>query len=107
VNTKAKQRAWSRGPEPDKAKLQDIPVDATPLAPLTAPEGRQVFDVGVENAGERLDRFLGQGAAARRIARQSTKTLRAILRRACPRARASSSRRRRPRNRPLPAKTSS
>jgi 23S rRNA pseudouridine1911/1915/1917 synthase len=78
VNTKAKQRAWSRGPEPDKAELQDIPVDATPLAPLTAPEGQQVFDVGVENAGERLDRFLGQGAAARRIALSRTR-LKALI----------------------------
>jgi 23S rRNA pseudouridine1911/1915/1917 synthase len=73
VNAKAKQRAWSRVPEGDQVELQDIPVDATPLAPLTAPEGLQVFDVDAENAGERLDRFLGQAAAARRIALSRTR----------------------------------
>jgi 23S rRNA pseudouridine1911/1915/1917 synthase len=78
VNAKAKQRAWSRVPEGDQVELQDIPVDATPLAPLTAPEGLQVFDVGAENAGERLDRFLGQAAAARRIALSRTR-LKALI----------------------------
>ena len=78
MNTKAKQRAWSRVPERDQVEPEDIRVDATPLAPLTAPEGQQVFDVGVENAGERLDRFLGQGAAARRIALSRTR-LKALI----------------------------
>ena len=48
------------------------------LAPLVAPEGLQVFDVGAENAGERLDRFLGQAAAARRIALSRTR-LKALI----------------------------
>jgi 23S rRNA pseudouridine1911/1915/1917 synthase len=78
VNAKAKQRAWSHAAEDDQVELQDIPVDATPLSPLTAPEGLQVFDVGAEGAGERLDRFLGQAAAARRIALSRTR-LKALI----------------------------
>jgi 23S rRNA pseudouridine1911/1915/1917 synthase len=78
VNSKAKQRAQSGQTDPDEVELQDVPVDAEPLAPLTAPEGQQVFDVGEENAGERLDRFLGQGAAARRIALSRTR-LKALI----------------------------
>ena len=58
--------------------MQDISIDAKPLVPLVAPEGPQVFDVGVENAGERLDRFLGQAAAARRIALSRTR-LKALI----------------------------
>ena len=46
--------------------------------PLVAPEGPQVFDVGAESAGERLDRFLGQAAAARRIALSRTR-LKALI----------------------------
>jgi 23S rRNA pseudouridine1911/1915/1917 synthase len=78
VNAKVKQRAWSHAAESDQGELQDIPVDAKPLVPLTAPEGKQVFDVGVENTGERLDRFLGQAAAARRIALSRTR-LKALI----------------------------
>jgi 23S rRNA pseudouridine1911/1915/1917 synthase len=78
VNAKAKQRAWSDAAEGDQGELQVIPVDAKPLVPLTAPEGKQVFDVGVENTGERLDRFLGQAAAARRIALSRTR-LKALI----------------------------
>jgi 23S rRNA pseudouridine1911/1915/1917 synthase len=78
VNAKAKQRAWSLAAAGDQVELQDIPVEATPLAPLTAPQGRQVFDVGAENAGERLDRFLGQAAATRRIALSRTR-LKALI----------------------------
>jgi 23S rRNA pseudouridine1911/1915/1917 synthase len=77
VNTKAKRRAWSSAAEADPVELEDIPVDAARL-PLVAPEGLQVFDVGDENAGERLDRFLGQAAAARRIALSRTR-LRALI----------------------------
>jgi len=78
VNAKAKQRAWSHAVEGEQVELQAIPVDTTPLAPLTAPEGLQVFDVGEENVGERLDRFLGQAAAARRIALSRTR-LKALI----------------------------
>ena len=78
MNPKAKQRAWSRVPERDQVEPEDIPVDATPLAPLAAPEGPQVFDVDAERAGERLDRFLGQAAAAKRIALSRTR-LKALI----------------------------
>jgi 23S rRNA pseudouridine1911/1915/1917 synthase len=78
VNAKAKQRAWSRAPERDEVELEDIPVDAKPLAPLAAPEGPQVFVVDAESAGERLDRFLGQAAAARRVALSRTR-LKALI----------------------------
>jgi 23S rRNA pseudouridine1911/1915/1917 synthase len=78
VNTKAKQRAQTRFAERHAVEIVEIPVDATPLAPLTAPEGRQVFDVDVGKAGERLDRFLGQAAAAKRIALSRTR-LKALI----------------------------
>ena len=78
MNSKAKQRAWSHAVEGDPVELQDIPVKTLPPAPLVAPEGLQVFDVGEENVGERLDRFLGQAAAARRIALSRTR-LKALI----------------------------
>jgi 23S rRNA pseudouridine1911/1915/1917 synthase len=78
VNAKAKQRAWSHGDTADQAEPDDVAVDAARSAPLVAPEGLQVFDVGDENAGERLDRFLGQAAAARRIALSRTR-LKALI----------------------------
>jgi 23S rRNA pseudouridine1911/1915/1917 synthase len=82
VNSKAKQRAQSGQTDPEEVELKDLPVEMTPqsapLAPLTAPEGPQVFEVGLENAGERLDRFLGQAAAARRIALSRTR-LKALI----------------------------
>jgi 23S rRNA pseudouridine1911/1915/1917 synthase len=78
VNAKAKQRAWSHGDAADQAEPDDVAVDAARSAPLVAPEGLQVFDVGDENAGERLDRFLGQAAAARRIALSRTR-LKALI----------------------------
>jgi 23S rRNA pseudouridine1911/1915/1917 synthase len=78
VNTRAKQRAQSRLAGRDETELEDIPAEAAPLAPLTAPEGPQVFDVDAENAGERLDWFLGQAAAARRVALSRTR-LKALI----------------------------
>jgi 23S rRNA pseudouridine1911/1915/1917 synthase len=78
VNSKAKQRAQSLQVEPDESDPADTTPEAAPLTPLTAPEGQQVFDVGAENAGERLDRFLGQAAAARRIALSRTR-LKALI----------------------------
>jgi 23S rRNA pseudouridine1911/1915/1917 synthase len=75
VNTKAKQRAWSRSVETGS---KDRPFNPTPHIPLSTPEGLQVFDVGVESAGERLDRFLGQAAAAKRIALSRTR-LKALI----------------------------
>jgi 23S rRNA pseudouridine1911/1915/1917 synthase len=73
VNTKAKQRAWSRLAEREAAESEGAPVGATSRVPLVAPEGLQVFDVDASGAGERLDRFLGQGAAERRIALSRTR----------------------------------
>ena len=73
MNSKAKQRAWSRPAERDEVEPEDMPVEAARRRALVAPEGPQVFDVGAENAGERLDRFLGQAAAARRIALSRTR----------------------------------
>ena len=73
MNSKAKQRAWSHAAEGDEAELEDMPVEAARKPALVAPEGPQVFDVGAESAGERLDRFLGQAAAARRIALSRTR----------------------------------
>lgn len=73
MNSKAKQRAWTRPAEANDVELEEAPSQIAPLVPLVAPEGPQVFDVGEENAGERLDRFLGQAAAARRIALSRTR----------------------------------
>jgi 23S rRNA pseudouridine1911/1915/1917 synthase len=77
VNTNAKRRAQTRF-ERDDVKPELIPVEPKPLVSLTAPEGPQVFDVDAENAGERLDRFLGQAAAARRVALSRTR-LKALI----------------------------
>ena len=79
MSTKVKRRASSRPAERDENEPEDTPVKAAaPHAPLVAPEGLQVFDVGAENAGERLDRFLGQAAAARRFALSRTR-LKALI----------------------------
>ncbi len=78
MNTKAKQRAQSRQTGPVEGDPEDAPVQSAPLAPLAAPEGLQVFDVDAESAGERLDRFLGQAAAARRVALSRTR-LKALI----------------------------
>jgi RNA pseudouridylate synthase/S4 domain len=71
--TKAKRKAWSRE--------TDLEIDFKPEergAPLMAPAGRQVFDVGAASAGERLDRFLGRAAAQRRVALSRTR-LKALI----------------------------
>ena len=73
MNSKAKQRAWSHAAADVEAGLEDMPVEAARKPALVAPEGPQVFDVGEENAGERLDRFLGLAAAAKRIALSRTR----------------------------------
>ncbi|HLY00096.1 MAG TPA: hypothetical protein VKR62_15455, partial [Roseiarcus sp.] len=71
MNTKAKQRAWRRSEDnaPERAPV----VEAARFAPLAAPKGLQLFDVGLQDEGERLDRFLGRAAAARRIALSRTR----------------------------------
>ena len=78
MNSKAKQRAQSGYIEPVESDPENAPPQVPPLTPLTAPEGLQIFDVGEENTGERLDRFLGQAAAARRIALSRTR-LKALI----------------------------
>jgi 23S rRNA pseudouridine1911/1915/1917 synthase len=73
MNFKAKRRAWSAEREPE-------PVLPPGFArqPLSAPSGPQVFEVDPAGAGERLDRFLGGAAAARRIALSRTR-LKALI----------------------------
>jgi 23S rRNA pseudouridine1911/1915/1917 synthase len=78
VNAKAKRRAWSSAAGSDDVEPEDMPGQAALKPPLVAPEGLQVFDVGPENAGERLDRFLGQTAAARSLALSRTR-LKALI----------------------------
>ena len=71
MNTKAKQRASRRS---DEDALEQAPVvEPARFVPLAAPEGLQIFDVGAQGAGERLDRFLGRAAAERRIALSRTR----------------------------------
>ena len=75
MNANAKRRAWRRAaaPEPDvEAKA------AAPRAPLAAPSGPQVFHVGADGAGERLDRFMSREAASRRVALSRTR-LKALI----------------------------
>jgi len=49
------------------------PEGATAVDPLSPPSGPQMFVVGADGSGERLDRFLGQAAAERRIALSRTR----------------------------------
>jgi 23S rRNA pseudouridine1911/1915/1917 synthase len=78
VNTKAKQRGLSRQAKRDEGEPKDARVRAVPHVPLIAPSGLQVFHVHAAGAGERIDRFLGQVAAARRIALSRTR-LKALI----------------------------
>jgi len=70
VNAKAKRRVPGRGAEPEP--------QAPPRAPLVPPSGPQTFEVGPAGAGERLDRYLGQAAAERRVALSRTR-LKALI----------------------------
>ena len=72
MNAKAKRRDWSGAGEPEPTPPQPS------RAPLATPSGRQVFDVDATGAGQRLDRFLGGAAAARRIALSRTR-LKALI----------------------------
>jgi len=72
VNTKAKPRASSHAADRAEDEPGEPRVEAA-RPPLLAPEGPQVFDVGASDAGERLDRFLGQAAAERRLALSRTR----------------------------------
>ncbi len=70
MNAKAKRRVPGRGAEPEP--------QAPPRAPLVPPSGPQTFEVGPAGAGERLDRYLGQAAAERRVALSRTR-LKALI----------------------------
>src|SRR5271165_4326304 len=74
MTAQAKRSAWSHPIERDR----HMPPESASTPPLAAPSGRQVFDVDVAGAGERLDRFLAQAAAARRIALSRTR-LKALI----------------------------
>jgi 23S rRNA pseudouridine1911/1915/1917 synthase len=73
MNAKAKRRAWSAAREPEA-----VPPREPARQSLAAPSGPQVFEVDPAGAGERLDRFLGGAAAARRIALSRTR-LKALI----------------------------
>ncbi len=74
MNAKAKQRAWGR-----RADLEpNVQPAAPPRAPLVPPSGPQIFDVDAAGAGKRLDRYLGQAAADRRVALSRTR-LKALI----------------------------
>ena len=70
----AKRSGWRAQIERDG----DMPPESASRPPLAAPSGRQVFDVDVAGAGERLDRFLAQAAASRRVALSRTR-LKALI----------------------------
>ncbi len=74
MTAQAKGPAWSSPIGPDR----DMSPESASRPPLAAPSGPQVFDVDVTGAGERLDRFLSQGAAARRISLSRTR-LKALI----------------------------
>jgi 23S rRNA pseudouridine1911/1915/1917 synthase len=73
MNARAERRARSAAGRPEP-----VPPPEPVREPLTAPSGPQVFDVDAAGAGERLDRFLGRAAAARRLALSRTR-LKALI----------------------------
>jgi 23S rRNA pseudouridine1911/1915/1917 synthase len=73
VNSKAKQRAWMRAgaaPAPLEEPARQPPSQEPPLI---APSGRMSFATTESDVGERLDRFLGLAAGARRLALSRTR----------------------------------
>jgi 23S rRNA pseudouridine1911/1915/1917 synthase len=78
VNSKARLPVLSRRSGREASEPRDVAVEPAQFVPLAAPSGPQVFDVDAMGAGERLDRFLGQAAAARRIALSRTR-LKALI----------------------------
>ena len=83
MNSKAKQRAWSRasaaGEETSRLAARPPSDDAEPLTDAT---GRLRFVVNQGEGGERLDRFLGLAAGARRLALSRTR-LKALIEAGC------------------------
>ncbi len=74
MNANAKRRASSGGPETGA----DVDPPKAARTPLVAATGPQAFEVDAAGAGERLDRFLGQAAAGRRLALSRTR-IRALI----------------------------
>ncbi len=74
MSSKASRRSASRGVEPERNATAELGLEA----PLSAPEGPQIWVVDAASAGERLDRFLGQRAAAQRLALSRTR-LKALI----------------------------
>jgi 23S rRNA pseudouridine1911/1915/1917 synthase len=72
MNAKTKRRVFSAASELERVAPEPS------RQPLAAPAGLQVFDVDAAGAGERLDRFLGSAAAARRVALSRTR-LKALI----------------------------
>jgi 23S rRNA pseudouridine1911/1915/1917 synthase len=75
VNSKAKQRAWIRAGGTPARSSEPQPAQQGPeeAAPLTDPASRMSFTATESDRGERLDRFLGLAASARRIALSRTR----------------------------------
>jgi 23S rRNA pseudouridine1911/1915/1917 synthase len=80
MNSKAKQRAWRR-PEATLPAVAGAAL-TPPSAPLTAPPAHLIFEAGAADVGERLDRFLGLAAGARRLALSRTR-LKALIEAGC------------------------
>ena len=74
MNANAKRRASSGEPETGA----DVDPPKAARTPLVAATGPQAFEVDAAGAGERLDRFLGQAAAGRRLALSRTR-IRALI----------------------------
>ena len=74
MTAQAKRRAPSSPIERDP----DMSPESASRPPLAAPSGPQVFDVDGAGAGERLDRFLSEAAAERRVSLSRTR-LKALI----------------------------
>ncbi len=80
MNSKTKQRAWTRTGSPTKpAAIASAAQGRAPAPfPLTIPPARVAFAAAARDVGERLDRFLGQAASERRLALSRTR-LKALI----------------------------
>ena len=74
MNAKARRAGSALSAEPAAGALSESPA----RGPLVPPSGPQLFEVGAAGAGERLDRYLGQAAAERRVALSRTR-LKALI----------------------------
>ena len=82
MNSKAKQRAWSKAGSPlesrESLEAAQGPPSLALSSPLTAVSGRLAFEAALGDVGERLDRFLGRAAGERRLALSRTR-LKALI----------------------------